>query len=107
LSECYGYQHLGKGNGRDSYILQRHCIDHCQVKNCSHRDEATVEYTRVIPPPDYSHFIQNGGPSERVDIQQQGTGAQQLEGRQTPIPSGKAYPRMVSGISKKNSGRLK
>jgi len=107
LSECYGYKYLGKVNGKDSYILQRHCIDHCQIVNCPHKDEATVELSRIIPPPDYSHLIQNDGPSQTIDVHQQGAGSQQLEGRETPIPSGKAYPRMVPRISKKNRSRPK
>jgi len=57
LSECYAYKYLGKINGNDSYILHRHCIDHCQVDNCPHRDEAMVELSRLIRPPDYSHLI--------------------------------------------------
>jgi hypothetical protein len=107
LLECYGYKHLGKVNGRDSYILQRHCIDHCVLGNCPHRDEPMVELNRIIPPPDYRHLVQDGDPMETIDIHQQCAGSQQFEGGETPIPSGKAYPRMVSGLSKKNRGRPK
>ena len=79
LSECYCYKYLGRVNGRDSNILQRHCIDHCQLENCLQKDEATVELSRVIPPPDYSHLVRDGSPSETGDVFQQGTGPQQLE----------------------------
>jgi len=102
LSECYSYRLLGKVHGRDSYILQRYCVDHCRLENCPHRDEPTVELNRLIPPPNYSHLIQDGGPSQEVDVHQQGAGSQQLEGRETPIPGGKAYPRMVPRVTKKN-----
>jgi len=107
LSECYGYKWLGRVNGRDSYILQRHCIDHCVVSNCPNRDEATVELNRSIPPPDYSHLIEDGSPQEKADNRQQGSGSQQLKGRETPFPSGKGYPRMVPRIPKKNRSRPK
>jgi len=107
LSECYGYKYLGRVNERDSYILQRHCIDQCQIVDCLHKDETTVELSRIIPPPDYSHLIQNDGPSQTIDVHQQCAGSQWLEGRETPILSGKAYPRMVPRISKKNRSRLK
>jgi hypothetical protein len=102
LSECYGYKYLGKVNGRDSYILQRHCVDHCALDNCPYRDEATAELRRIIPPPDYSHVVGNGDPKEEIDIRQQGPSTQRLEGRDTPVPSGKDYPRMVPRVSKKN-----
>jgi len=69
LSECYAYKYLGKINGRASYILQRHCIDHCQLDNCPHKDEATVELSRVIPPPGYSHLIDNGNPEAPIDME--------------------------------------
>jgi hypothetical protein len=75
LSECYGYKYLGKVNGQSSYILQKHCIDHCQVENCPHKDEPTVELSRIIPPPDYSHLIQNGNSLQAVDVHQQGYGS--------------------------------
>ena len=107
LLECYGYKYLGSVNGRDSYNLQRHCIDHCRIEGCPHRHETTVELNRVIPPPDYSHLVQNGGPSKTTHVYQQGTGTQQYKDRKTPIPSGKAYPRMVRRILKKDRGRLK
>jgi hypothetical protein len=107
LSECYGYKYLGRLNHKDSYVLQKHCIDPCQLENCPHRDEATVELNRTIPPPDYSDLIQDGGPSQTIDVDQQSAGSQQLQGRETPIPSGKAYPRMVPRISKKNRSRPK
>jgi len=42
LSECYSYKLVGKIGGRDSYILQSHCIDHCQLEGCPHRDEVSV-----------------------------------------------------------------
>jgi len=102
LSECYTYKHLSKGNRRDSYILLRHCIDHCELDNCPHRDEATVELNRLILRPNYCNFLYNGSSQEMVDIHQQGASAQQLKGREAPIPSSKNYPTMVSGISKKN-----
>jgi len=79
LSQCYSYKHLGKINGRDSYILQRHCIDHCQVERCLHRDEVAVDLDRVIPPPHYSHLIQRDTPSETVNVLQQGIGLQRIK----------------------------
>jgi len=106
-SECYAYKYLGKIIGRASYILQRHCIDHCQLDNCPHKDEASVELNRLIPPPDYSHLVQDGGPKKTIDIHQQGAGTQWLEDRETQIPSGKGYPRMVSRVPKKNRSRPK
>ena len=107
LSECYSYKHLGKVNGRDYYIVQRHCIDHCQLERCPHRDEVTVDLGRVIPPPDYSHLIQNGCPSETVDIHQQCVSPQQLEDRETSVPGSEANSRMVPRVSKENRGRSK
>jgi hypothetical protein len=100
LSECNGYKYLGKINRSDQYILQRHCVEHSQLGNRPHRDEATVTLTRVIPLPAYSRLIQNGSLSKTIDVHQQGTGTQQLKGRETAIPSGKAYPRMVPRISR-------
>jgi hypothetical protein len=100
LSECYGYKYLGKLNCRDYYELQGFCIDHCQLENCPHRDEVTVEINRIILQPDYSHLVQDGGPSQTVDVHYQDVGFQPLQGRKTPIPSGKAYPRMVPRIPK-------
>jgi hypothetical protein len=102
LSECYAEKYFRKIRGRESYILQRHCIDHCQLENCPHRDEATVELSRQIQPPNYSPLIQHDGSSKAVDIHQQDTGTQQLEDRETPIPSGKGYPRMVPRVPKQN-----
>jgi hypothetical protein len=61
--------------------LQRHCIDHCQLENSPHKDELTVELSRLIPSPEYSHLIQLGDPMETVDIYQEGFGSQQHEGR--------------------------
>ena len=98
---------LGKVYGRDSYSLQRHCIDHCQLESCPHRGEATVELNRVIPPPDYSHLIRNGGPSETVDVRQQGIGPQQLDSGEAPVPSGQASSKVVPRISNKDRGRSK
>jgi hypothetical protein len=72
LSECYGYKYLGKVNGRDSYILQRHCIDYCVVNNCSQGDEVTVELSRIISPPDCSHHIGNVDPAQTTDVHPQG-----------------------------------
>ena len=106
-SECYCYKYVDKVNGRDSYILQRHCVEHCQFKECPHRDEASVELIRVIPPPDYSHLVHNGGPSKMADIHQQSTGTQHHEGRKTPIPGDKASTSIVPRISKKDRSRPK
>jgi len=106
LSECYSNKFLGKVNRRNSYILQRHCIDHCQLENCPHKDEDTVELNRVLLPPDYRHLVQDGNPTETVDVQQQSAGTQPLKGRETPVPI-KTDPRMVSGVSKKNTSRPK
>jgi hypothetical protein len=61
-----------------------------------------VELTRGIPPSDYSTLIQNGGALETADIYQQGAGTQQLDGRETPIPSAKIYRRMLPGRPEKN-----
>jgi len=107
LSECYKYKYFGKIHGRSSYILQRHCIDHCQINNCSHRDEATVELNRVVSPYDYNNLIRDGSPKEMIDIQKQGASAQQFEDRETPISSGKGYLRMVPRIPTKNRSRPK
>jgi len=97
LSESDGYKYLGKVNGRDSYILQRYCTNHCFLENCLHNDEVSLELNWLISPIDYIHLILNGGPSETVDIPHDSTGPQQLEDPETPIPSGKGYPSMVPG----------
>jgi len=68
LQECYGYKYLGKLNGSDSYLSQRHCISHSQLEHCPHRDEELVELDRLIPPPEYSCLVQNGNPQETIDI---------------------------------------
>jgi hypothetical protein len=107
LSECDRYQYLGRVNGRHSYSLHIHCIDHCQIEACPHKDESTVELSRLIPPSHYSHLVQDGSSSQAINVHQPGAGSQQLEGRKTPIPSGKAYSRMVPRITKKNRGRPK
>ena len=107
LSECYSYKHLGKINGRDSYILQSHCIDHCQLERCPHKDEVSVELNRVILPPDYSHLYRNGSPAKTPDLHEQCVGSQQLESGEASIPSGQANPRMVPRISKKDRGSSK
>ena len=78
LLECYTYKYLGQINGRRSYILQRHCIDHCYLKNCPHKDEPTVELTWLIPPPDFSSLIENDGPQAQIDMKEQCAGTQQV-----------------------------
>jgi len=107
LLECYSYKYLGKLNYRNSYVLQKHCIDHSELEDCPHLDEATVELNRLVPPPDYSHLVQDGNSSQTIVVHQQGTGSQQLQGRETAVPSGKAYPRMVPRVPKKNRSRPK
>jgi len=107
LSECYSHKYLGKVNGRDSYILQRHCIDHCQIEGCPHRDEVTVRLERIIPTPNYSHLIRDGDPSETINVQQQVAGPERIESGETPVPSGKANPRMVPRVPKKDRSRSK
>ena len=99
LSECYAYQYLGKINRRASYILQRHCIDHSQIENCPHRDEATVELTRVIPPPDYSHLVSNDSPQTQVNMEEQCVGAQWIPNREVLVPCGSRDSGMGARIS--------
>jgi len=107
LSECYSYNFVGKIGGRNSYILQSHCIDHCQLEGCPHRDEVSVELNRLIPPPDYSHLVRNDGPSKTIDVHQPGSGPQLVESAEGSIPNGKDCPRMVSRVSKKDRGHPK
>jgi hypothetical protein len=107
LSQCYGYKYLGKVNRRDCYILQRHCIDHCVLDSCPHRDEATVGLGRLRPPPNYNHLILIGSPLAIIDIYHQSAGTQRIEDRDTLIPSGKGYPIMLLRLPKKNRSRLK
>jgi len=94
LSECYASKYLGKINGRASYILQRHCIDHCQLENCPHRDEATVELNRLILAPDYSHLISNGNPQAQADMEEQRIGTQWVSCRKASVASGEGNPVM-------------
>ena len=104
LSEWYSHKYLGKVNGRNSYILQRHCIDHCQLERCPHKDEVTVELHRVIPPPDYSDLIQVGSSSEEINVLQLSVSPQQLESGETPVPCSKVNTRKVPRVTKKNWG---
>jgi len=62
-------------------------MDHCQLSNCPHRDELTVELDRLVPPPDYSYLINNGGPQEEVDMEEQCVGTQRVSSGETPIAS--------------------
>lgn len=107
LSKCYGCKHLGSINGRGSYILQRHCIDHRVTPNCPHKDVVSVELNRVIQAPDYSRLIDNGDPQEAVNVQLQGTCTQRLEDRETVIPSIQCYPRIVPRLPQKDRIRPK
>ena len=103
LWECYVYRHIGRITSRNPWILQRYCRDHCRTKDCPHWEETTVDNIETPGKIDYSHLVDNGGPKETVDVQQQGTNTQRLEDRETPIPSGKGYPRMMPRVSIENS----
>jgi hypothetical protein len=98
LSECYAYKYLGKFNRQPSYTIQRFCIDHCQLENCPHRDEVTVELNRLTPPPDYRHLINNGGPQEEVDLERRSFVSQQIEDREASVPSGQEHSDMAIRI---------
>ena len=102
LSECYTDMHIRRIASHNSYILQRYCRDHCPTIDCPHREETTVDNIETPEKIDYSHLVNNGDLKETVDIQQQSAGTQQLEDRETSIPSGKGYPRMVQRISRKD-----
>jgi hypothetical protein len=99
LSECYAYKYLAQINGRKSYILQRHCINHCQLKDCPRKDEATVELSQLISLPDYTHLIPNGGHQAQVNMEEQCTGTERIESRETPISRSKRHPSMGAGLS--------
>jgi len=102
--QYYAYKYCGKINRRESDRLQRHYIHHCQLNNCPHTDEATVELTLLITPLDNSHLIGNGSPQVEGNIGQLGCSAQQLQDGETPITSGKGYPGRVPRVPKKNRG---
>jgi hypothetical protein len=78
--------------------MQRHCINHCQLENCPHKDEATVELNRLVPLADYSHFILNGNPEAKVNMEERGIGAQQVPSRKASIPGGQGNSVMGAGV---------
>jgi hypothetical protein len=99
LSECYAYKYLRQIDSRKSCILQRHCIDHCQLEDCPHKDQATVELYRLIPLPDYTHLIPNGGHQAQVNMEEKCTGTERIESRETRISRSKRDPSMGAGLS--------
>jgi len=102
LLECYNYKHTGRIANRNSYVLERYCLEHCPTIDRPHREATTVDIPIPVPPvypssafygiPDYARVLRHVNPKEKLDVLEQGTATSQLQGRETPVsgPAGSA-----------------
>jgi hypothetical protein len=91
-SECYSYDYI---NGY-SYFLRHFCTDHCQNRNCLHREKHEVVGQ-----------LHDGTTTEKVDIREQWIGPEECEDRESSIPAATGVARMVPRVPKKARIRQK
>jgi len=104
LSECYNYRHIGRISGRNSYVLERYCVEQCPTPKCPHR-EATSVALPILPSPPYAIayglVLANGYRKDMVDVQQQGVSTKWKSSGETLKPSCKRNTRIGLRVSKK------
>jgi len=106
LSECYNYRHIGRFASRNSYVLEKFCIEHSPTPDFPHREPTSfdVQIPVILQTPNYKKILHNVDSRKEADMLEEGAAANQLENREGTIPGLSQDTSMSSELSEPAGG---